>query len=136
MARTPFLEAGRLGHGDLAKVTAGQDWEKDPGVLTHVFTCSLPLLQDTGHPSLTASWDRHTTQGTPSSSKGDAMRYPMLPSEDRGCLLPVSPSLSPSWRAGAAGSCRAHTLVLLRTSPTKVETSKDPGMEVRGRSSL
>lgn len=128
----PFLRWGGWGTGTWPRSPQGQGWERDPGVLTRAFTCSLPLPQDThGQPGRgqPPRAPHPLARGMPWGTPRSLARAGAAPSP-RPFLCP------PSRRAGAAGSRRARTLVLLRTSPTKVETSRDPGMEVRGRRSL
>lgn len=46
----PFLRWVGWGTGTWPRSPRGQGWERDPGVLTRAFTCSLPLPRDTAAP--------------------------------------------------------------------------------------
>lgn len=106
----------------------GQGWEGNPGVLTRAVHLLSAILWDTGTRRPRGQLGA-PTPGHPLLGHGGGHRAPHTPREGRG-----RPLLCPQawgWRLRAS-----RTLVLLRTSPTKVETSRDPGMEARGRRSL
>lgn len=119
------------GHGMGPRSRPGQRWPRDPGAQPRAFT-SLPapclggaVPQRRWHRWAPSAAHLIVQQCAPRGAAGS----PTLPKAHSRFPLPVVPSSAPILRA-------ARTLVLLRTSPTKVETSREPGMEVRGRSSL
>lgn len=97
MARSPLPAVGRLGHGYLAKVTAGAGLGEGPRCPDTCF--HLLPAPPAGHRSTSPPWPAGTGSppppGTPSSSKGDAVGYPTLPGEGRGRPLPAPLSLPP-----------------------------------------
>lgn len=107
----------------------GQGWERNPGVLTRAVHLLPATLWDTGTRRPHGQLGGRPPPATPSSGTGDGTGHSTLPRAGRGC-----PLLCP--QSGGWGLRASRTLVLLRTSPTKVETSRDPGMEARGRRSL